>query len=241
MANTPPYSTATFLAYRVFFFLPHLLDKQRSSCRKMARSRVRFAVAFCVLAPSFVGMAAARDPPFRVNIGYFKFPVSDPEMKARVERVENNITAWDDFYDATLDYWLANWNNTQPLPEDTEETALRRFANKTKVDVEDFGTILQQAKDGYATDLRAQNNDPQQLWEFDGTDLSEKVLDVTEEEFKFLHHERLAAYAGVGSPVDCSVHIDRMLDGMSEWEKAGMAAASTLMALLPTFLAFGNL
>lgn len=79
------------------------------------------------------------------------------------------------------------------------------------------------------------------MWGSNLTDLADQVLYRIEDEYEYLYYKSLASYAGVGSPVRCSPQIERMLTGMSEWEKTGMAAATTLMALLPTFLAFGNL
>lgn len=49
------------------------------------------------------------------------------------------------------------------------------------------------------------------------------------------------ALMGIGWTVECSDAINTVLESKDEWAKAGSAAATTLMALLPTFLAFGNL
>ena len=46
---------------------------------------------------------------------------------------------------------------------------------------------------------------------------------------------------GVGRTVECSKRVDDIIKTKSEWEKLGSGAATTLMALVPTFLAFGNL
>jgi hypothetical protein len=183
-------------------------------------------------------IATERDAPFKINIGFFKFPLVDPDIRARIREVEHNLTCWEDLYRFTRDYWD---NNTLPLPDEVEENALRQFGRDSGVNLTDLEILLQRAKEGYDDEVRKFDNAPLRLWEFSRTDLSEIFLDEIDKEFKELHHEQLAAYAGVGSPVDCSHHINRMLSEMSEWEKAGMAAASTLMALLPTFLAFGSL
>ncbi|RDW63316.1 hypothetical protein BP6252_10861 [Coleophoma cylindrospora] len=50
-----------------------------------------------------------------------------------------------------------------------------------------------------------------------------------------------AALMGVGKTVSCSENINIVLSTKNEWAKAGSSAATTLMALLPTFLAFGSL
>jgi hypothetical protein len=187
---------------------------------------------------SALALAKERDPPFRVNIGYFKFPLNDPEIKDRILQTDRNVTIWEDLYQATLRYWQ---NNEQPRPDDEEEDAIRQFANDSAINHKELEVLLERAKVDYDTELKAWGNDAQKLWDDNQTDLSEKFLDHIEEEFNILHTQRLAAFAGVGASVDCSVHIDSILDQMSEWEKAGMSVASTLMALLPTFLAFGSL
>lgn len=183
-------------------------------------------------------LAKERDAPFRVNIGYFKFPLNDPEIEDRILQTERNVTLWENLYQATLRYWH---NNKLPRPDDEEEDAIRQFANDSAINHKELETLLERAKVDYDAELKKWGNDALKLWNASDTDLSEKFLEHIEEEFNILHHQRLAAFAGVGSAVDCSADIDAMLDQMSEWEKTGMAVASTLMALLPTFLAFGSL
>ncbi|KAF2198661.1 hypothetical protein GQ43DRAFT_148828 [Delitschia confertaspora ATCC 74209] len=46
---------------------------------------------------------------------------------------------------------------------------------------------------------------------------------------------------GMGKSVPCSEYINEVINSKDEWEKMGSQAATTLMTLLPTFLAFGNL
>lgn len=182
--------------------------------------------------------AKERQPPFRINIGYFRFPLNDPDIESRVLQSERNVTLWEKLYDLTHNYWQ---QNKQALPDDVEIDALRGFGNESKVEKKELDVLLERAKESYDANLASFGNDSQKLWQHNQTDLSEKFLGEIDEEFKMIHHQYLMAWAGVGSAVDCSEHINNMLDQMTEWEKAGMAAASTLMALLPTFLAFGNL
>ena len=76
------------------------------------------------------------------------------------------------------------------------------------------------------------------LWAFDYTSY---YLDVIYNLILATHYYRLGAFAGVGWPVFCSEQVDNVLENLSEWDKAGSNAVITLMALLPFFLAFGNL
>jgi hypothetical protein len=56
-----------------------------------------------------------------------------------------------------------------------------------------------------------------------------------------IHFYKVGAYMGVGQTVSCSSYVDDVLSNKDEWAKAGSSAATTLMALVPSFLAFGNL
>jgi hypothetical protein len=209
----------------------------------MASFRISSYYALSILFCLTAVFAKDREDRFQVDIGFFRFPLNDPRIENRVLETERNLTAWGDIYELTHNYWISNRDTVldEPLPNDVEEEKLRQFAGDTQVDVEEFSTVLGRAKASYDEALLSWNNDSRDLWQDNQTDLSDKFLDEAFEEFKNLEHERLAAWAGVGSSVDCAEHINRILQDMDEWEKAGMAAATTLMALLPTFLAFGSL
>jgi hypothetical protein len=49
------------------------------------------------------------------------------------------------------------------------------------------------------------------------------------------------AYIGVGRNSKCAEQINQVLSDKDEWAKMGSGIATTLMTLLPTFLAFGHL
>lgn len=48
-------------------------------------------------------------------------------------------------------------------------------------------------------------------------------------------------YMGLGMNTACSEYINEVLSDKDEWAKMSSSAATTMMALLPTFLAFGHL
>lgn len=59
----------------------------------------------------------------------------------------------------------------------------------------------------------------------------------------FIHYTTIylyGSYMGVGSTVECSAYINEVLSNKDPWANAGSAAATTLTALLPTLLSFGN-
>lgn len=49
------------------------------------------------------------------------------------------------------------------------------------------------------------------------------------------------AYMGVGRTSTCATEVSAVIASKDEWMKAGSAAATTLMSLVPAYLAFGNL
>lgn len=57
------------------------------------------------------------------------------------------------------------------------------------------------------------------------------------------YYQLIGDYIGVGFRIDetCKNNINKVLEPLSEWDKAGMAAATTLMALIPALLAVSNL
>ena len=105
----------------------------------------------------------------------------------------------------------------------------------------DFESVLDRANGSYQKTLADWKRNATNLYLQEGTDLSDKFMAEALERYFFLDYAALAAWAGVGRSVECADRISSVLKDMDEWEKAGMQAATTLMALLPTFLAFGNL
>jgi hypothetical protein len=79
------------------------------------------------------------------------------------------------------------------------------------------------------------------LWYDEYVDLSSTYLDAIWNTSAILDYYWVAAYMGIGRSVKCSHQINEILAETDEWENAGASAATILMALLPTFLAFGNL
>jgi hypothetical protein len=55
------------------------------------------------------------------------------------------------------------------------------------------------------------------------------------------HSPVIGSYLGVGFNVDCRNYISAVLDNADQFDTAGWQAATTLMALIPVLLTFGNL
>lgn len=211
----------------------------------MAKQSTIVSFTFCILCTLTFSVLADGESdhvlPSRASIGYFNFALRDSAMKERVYQTEANWTSWYTFMNFTFTSWAQNLEDSEVDFEDNEEFKVRAFANVANISSENIEVLLKDSKDDYAAALQSYKNDSQRLWTDNRTDLLDKVLDRTLSEFGYLEHNWLAAYAGVGLPVKCSEQVNQAISGMNEWEKTGMSAANTLMALLPTFLAFGNL
>lgn len=193
---------------------------------------------FTLFLPLSLASIKQRGDRFVADVGYFKIPFNDDRIVAKVNAAEKNITDFDCLYGQALDYWF---NREDPLPEDVEAKQLQDFANNCTIAPDVGENLLTNASKGLHASLAQFNNDSIALWNDSFTDLSEKYLDAIEAEDNNRYYNRIASYMGVGQNVQCSRYIDDALKDAGEWEKAGAGAAATLMALVPTFLAFGNL
>ncbi|KAF2739839.1 hypothetical protein EJ04DRAFT_604311 [Polyplosphaeria fusca] len=63
------------------------------------------------------------------------------------------------------------------------------------------------------------------------------VANMTEQTYYYI----LGAYMGAGFNSECADQINKVLEEKDEWAKMSSSAATTLMALMPIFLAFGKL
>jgi hypothetical protein len=176
-----------------------------------------------------------------VRVGDFPIPLNDDRLKRNITVANDNITEMNCLFNLTLDYWLGN---DDPLPIANETAALDGFAKECLTIPENSGYhewALANANQNLTGELAQFNNNETQLWNDSFTDLSAAYLDTLFNGTDWLPFRVVSAYMGVGRNVECSDIINTLLEGAEEWEKAGAAAATTLMALIPTFLAFGNL
>jgi hypothetical protein len=101
--------------------------------------------------------------------------------------------------------------------------------------------LLLMANNSLNSMLEESGLDRTDLWYDEYVDLSSTYLDAIWNTSAILDYYWVAAYMGIGRSVKCSHQINEILAETDEWENAGASAATVLMALLPTFLAFGNL
>lgn len=130
-------------------------------------------------------------------------------------------------YDLYWFYWYDNYYDAETIEEDLNQDAEQYFPNNASF--VDYGTDL----------MRDDNGTFKSFTEYDSA-LWNQVVNTTNIVNDY-YYSILGDYMGVGYQVSCSSNINTVLSEASEWDKAGAASASVLMALIPTLLTFGNL
>ena len=202
---------------------------------------------FLVLLGAF-GIQARTVSRFQADIGRFHFPISDDRLDDphANDTLNDNL---DQLFSDTLEYY-DSFDENQPieveapyvdqlaktaLSPDYEEHAqrLRNDANNSMEAVIKDALRMTEARGNRTwAEQYVLDNDDDFVWYY---------LDAINNMSTSVFYYKLGAYMGVGQTVTCSSFIDDVLSNKDEWSKAGSSAATTLMALVPTFLAFGNL
>lgn len=136
-------------------------------------------------------------------------------------------------------YWVDNFD-----PNSTSEAIELQALARRDLPGDDFrhhSSLLERANATYFEQLKGFSFNETALFNDSFDDLAINYVDAVENFSISTFYYTLGAYMGVGKSVECSFHINEVLKVTDEWEKLGSTAATTLMALLPTFLAFGNL
>ena len=66
-------------------------------------------------------------------------------------------------------------------------------------------------------------------------------LEGLQDRIQRAYYAIIGDYLGVGFQVSCKAYIEETLNNVSQFDQAGWQAATTLMALTPVLLTFGNL
>ncbi|KAK2762617.1 hypothetical protein FQN54_000790 [Arachnomyces sp. PD_36] len=173
-------------------------------------------------------------------VGVFHFSMNDDRLPLE-EALKNETLRplLDELWLDVYDYWNTyRYENTPTESEQSTELEKRANALLNNEVYENYSQVLLNASREYASEWTDEK------WQETGyphPDLVEGYLgaiyNMTTQTFYYIQ----GAYLGVGKSSGCAKQIDEVLSNKSEWEKMGSSAATTLMALLPTFLAFGNL
>ncbi|KAF2472614.1 uncharacterized protein BDR25DRAFT_15889 [Lindgomyces ingoldianus] len=179
--------------------------------------------------------------PHKATIGRFQISIHDDRLNLQ-EAIANQSSLLVDLYTlfySALWYWDSYDDPTVP-PESEQTGNLTQFAqsNLTRDEYNKYSAVLLNASRENAEWLSSKGM-PQA--DFPHPDYVSSYLDaianMTTQTWYYIH----GAYIGVGANSACAAQIDEVLSNKAEYEKMGSSAATTLMALLPTFLAFGNL
>lgn len=178
--------------------------------------------------------------PQQASVGRFNIKIHDERLPLE-EAVANhtglipNLTEL--FVDVLEDYYLTyNDEDTPPVEAQSDNiTAIARSNLFTKYFK--YNEVLLNASKEIANSSFEQDKE----LGFPNPDVTFYYLDAIANMTQQTYYYTLGAYIGVGVNSVCAEQINQVLADKDEWAKMGSGAASTLMALLPTFLAFGNL
>ncbi|KAJ9636232.1 hypothetical protein H2199_007907 [Coniosporium tulheliwenetii] len=208
-----------------------------------ARHVVLFSLLAIFTVPGYANNKDSRERnKFKPHVGNFPIPFHDNRLDGKVAQIEANQTlrenldtlSWSAFY-----YWADNFD-----PNSTSEAIELQALAQRDLPGDDFqhhSSLLEQANATYFEQLKGFSFNETALFNDSFDDLAINYVDAVDNFSISTFYYTLGAYMGVGKSVDCSSHINEVLTVTDEWEKLGSSAATTLMALLPTFLAFGNL
>lgn len=197
------------------------------------------AVVFWTLSCLFATIVAAggkqkSQTDFNTNVGVFRVPLHDDRLKAARQNhslLVNATSTWS----AVLNFWTSY--GEIPFPDnETEYRVIKgnssRHLNESLVDML-FNNTETEMKTYFENNPETEHNGSYDLTSFYLDSLFNYTASISYWNRNYL--------MGVGWTVDCSDHVDDILGNKAEWEKLGSSAASTLMALIPTILTFGNL
>lgn len=214
----------------------------------MAQNRIQLLGCCLLVLLGAFGIQARKVSRFEADIGRFRFPISDD----RIDDPHANDTLGKNLAQLFLDThdYYDNFDKNQPT--EVEAAYVDKLAQIRLAP--DYKEHAQRLHNDANSSLETMTQDALSIAVPPGNRTwAEHYVLENKEDFVWhylhainnmsisIHYYKIGAYMGVGQTVKCSSHIDDVLSNKDEWSKAGSSAATTLMALVPTFLAFGNL
>lgn len=185
------------------------------------------------------------------------FNMSLPSLQKAYARAHYGYVTWVAYPNDTILNAVYSGNDTEALKFNPETPNGTFPPNVTDFVIEDF--------DWYALEVFRNSCYPEETtmfgtkkilpdWEkamqnfIAGHDQGEALYKVlhdgqtfVKDKMNLAYFRIVGAYMGVGWRPSCMDNINKVLEDASEWDKAGASAATTLMALIPALLTFGNL
>ncbi|KAF2789757.1 hypothetical protein K505DRAFT_365321 [Melanomma pulvis-pyrius CBS 109.77] len=183
---------------------------------------------------------APNSNPQQASVGRFSIKIHDERLPLE-EAVANNTglipNLTELFVNVLIDYYLTyNDENTPPVEAQWDNiTAIAQSDLFTEFFK--YNEVLLNASKEVANSFFEQDK----KLGYPNPDVTYYYLDAIANMTQQTYYYILGAYIGVGVNSACAKQINQVLADKDEWAKMGSGAASTLMALLPTFLAYGNL
>lgn len=212
----------------------------------MAQKRVP-VLSWCLLVLLGVFEVQARSAPkFHADVGRFRIPIDDDNLDHKdYDTLDYNLEL---VFDLAVEYWedqeaYESVDVEELYVKGLAQTYLSGYQNESQTLIDTANTKVQSALKQALADTTPPGNltAAEDTLFLDDDDFLgfylEAIYDMWEQNF----YSKLGSLMGVGKNVACSRKINEVLTEKDEWAKAGSSAATTLMALVPTFLAFGNL
>jgi hypothetical protein len=174
-----------------------------------------------------------------VKVGNFPIVMDDDRLNHNIQVAKQNQTELACIVDAVYTYW---YNLDTPGPNETADISAIAAGCISLPENQGYNNwAIANATAEYNKELQAFHGNQTAYWDWDYTDFSWVYLMAVYNSSLSVPYEIIGAFMGVGKTVKCANQINTVLAGVGQWEQAGSAAATTLMALIPSFLAFGNL
>ncbi|CAO2650069.1 Nn.00g013610.m01.CDS01 [Neocucurbitaria sp. VM-36] len=175
--------------------------------------------------------------PQKASVGRFSININDNRLRLE-EAVANQTTlnpSLAELFFNVLDFY-ESYNDSQIPSMEVQSQNLTSLA-KTSLSPADFGKYNQVLLNA-SSDVANETINTEGLPNPDVVGFYlDAIYNMTYQTYYYIH----GAYIGVGQNSECAEQINQVLADKDEWAKMGSSAATTLMALLPTFLAFGHL
>lgn len=185
------------------------------------------------------------EPAPALGIGRFPFFMNDSRLQTGVDQAKSNWSTYLPHHDLLLkkveEYYTSySFNSTPDATTQIQElgSIFNQSMGEGFEDVSQLGLNL----------LTQAYNSANYWFEWDNSTLGVPNEDIAWYYVNILYQLPWqtywyiqGAFFGVGRESACAAEISNVIASKEEWEKTGSAAATTLMAIAPVFLAFGNL
>lgn len=193
------------------------------------------------LLPTVQSSRQPNSNPQSASVGHFKIKIHDDRLPL-AEAISNytglmpNLT---NLFDTVLDDYYASYDVEDTPPVEVQSDNITAIA-QSNLSAEYFKyneVLLSASKEAANSSFEQDKKNYGNPYPDVTFNYLYAIANMSYQTYYYIH----GAYIGIGMNSACAEQINQVLADKDEWAKMGSGAATTLMALLPTFLAFGNL